>query len=122
MLSFLITRGRIMLSIEEIKKACVFADGFEYLDYDSLCDYIEFDEDYGTIDIYTFMDHKIFYSLFLQRVIEGINNSNTRFIIDTTQHEYNINDTNGNDDRYGVSLKTRDESKEFCIKYILGKL
>ncbi len=127
-----------MLTIEEIKKACEFADGFELV-YEERgkkegCFLREPDsdvffevEDFHKKDLDETLEN-VLYPLFLQRVIEGINshfahNDDGWFI---SQDPSNIKAY-----KYGVvntkawtpfGRFTFDRAKEEAIKYILGKL
>jgi hypothetical protein len=114
-----------MLSVDEIKKGCEFSDGFEYFDagrdWISLTYYGKGDE---TLYISSYLKNNIKYDLFLQRVIEGIN-EDIRFRI---KQESNILDVYLCDDFGDIkSIKqiggdSDDEAKEKAIKYILEKL
>lgn len=114
-----------MLTVEEIKKGCDLAIGFKYLDDSPLCEYIEFEEDYGTIDIHTFMDHKIFYALFLQRIIEGINENLPFFFIRSGAYfdviGYGHDDTPSCEERF-LFFDSIDDAKERAIKYIIERM
>ncbi len=108
-----------MLSIEEIKKACEFAEGFRvtnglglYVPYDNKIHeetYIYYSE---------FMESIVYYPLFLQRVIEGMNRigiANIEQLTETMEIQIGISLYCI---RYGANI---DQAKEEAIRRILGK-
>lgn len=120
-----------MLTVEEIKK-CIEEfkpEGFDYLPskYNSLDDQIRIEgDDYACrYDLYDKTWTNFIYPLFLQRVIEGINNLYNN---DNKDFMYNIVvDYGGLSVRYaGRTLEHYsnfdDEAKEGAIKFILEQL
>ncbi len=112
-----------MLSIEEIKKACEFAEGFE------LRRKTIYVPNGGYIIVEHLNIHKVIYPLFLQRVIEGINEEydkkgdywiNCYFnqICIYSVHS-NMCDANWYIQEFQGDI---DQAKEEAIKYILGKI
>ena len=112
-----------MLSIEEIKKACEFAGGFEIVTYEG--------DDCWSLNgirlskLKNIIGKMVNYSLFLQRVIEGIN-----YKLDI---DYSIEQSFGNTinvihaetetiKTFSNTIRFDDQAKEQAIKYILEKL
>ena len=108
-----------MLSVEEIKKGCEFAEGFTIND-DCIIEPV-------TVGLYEsdLQDRffrEIIYPLFLQRVIEGINKTNIS--INQQSHFIYIYCSNPNFDEYFYYhdySDNIDQAKEALIKYILDK-
>ncbi len=111
-----------MLSIEEIKKACEFAEGFE-INPKGIYSEDGFSRSYNC-----FINTKITYPLFLQRVIEGINshfahNVKGWFISQSPSiikaYGYGVVNVK---DWVPIARFTFDNAKEEAIRYILAKL
>jgi hypothetical protein len=111
-----------MLGIEEIKKACEFADGFDIVNDTKDRFRIFLDKKLVLLGDLGF-SYPSYYSLFLQRVIEGINEGTDYFIY-------------GDDKMLLCGIKNKrvplmpcyyrdqsiDQAKEQAIKYILDQL
>ena len=115
-----------MLSVEEIKKCCEFADGFEYVIVKDMTlkevPAIRIKEkSYYIKDLFVF--NELVYPLLLQRVIEGIN-SGKDWSINQRSLSFDILKRNGFDMIMSNKIiinDSFDQAKEQAIKYILGE-
>ncbi len=124
-----------MLSIEEIKKACEFAEGFEIKQYKietciiTKTGYLHVLNKCGT-RVGNSMNRFTLevYPLFLQRVIEGINkhflnNPNGWWIEDSLEYiETCRRDSPRLYEEHYYYIDNIDKAKEEAIRHILGKL
>ena len=69
-----------------------------------------------------YSDNKLVYPLYLQRVIEAINNIQGRFSIDQSVLGISVNDHEGNSDWYSIVSDSIDEAKEKAIIYIMDHI
>ena len=114
-----------MLEIEEIKKGAKFAEGFEYSPKKDGRPSVTFPDGQWTfLDYPNELFQLITYPLFLQRVIEGINNKGD-YILEINHWCINIYNRHSYDlikqfDFY-EDIEGIDQAKEQAIKYILVK-
>jgi len=114
-----------MLEIEEIKKACEFAEGYRTSRIKT-CNIMTISTpftDLRRID-YWVNENSGDYSLLLQRVIEGINYSESYYCITLDQsglRVWNDNKKRG-DNFYLWCHDSLDQAKEQAIKHILERL
>ena len=118
-----------MLTIEDIKKGCVYTEGFDYherscssfsLIYKQSCFEIEYDTLKHSSNTET-------YELFLQRVMEGIRKHPGNFYIEQTSRVIDVTwymhpTKPGHMERFLVlGSMTIDQAKEEAIKYIFNQ-
>jgi hypothetical protein len=110
-------RRKGMLEIEEIKKACKFAEGFEYLGKGKIIS-----PNCRMRTIKQFQCTEEVYPLFLQRIIEGINKPFCIQYVEYSQNGLSVDMCKGSKIYFGYDIYSIDQAKEQAIKYILDKL
>ncbi len=108
-----------MLSIEEIKKACEFAEGFEWLD----CELLESPDKLGWCksSMKDTRFRSVYYKLLLQKTIEGLN-KNTEINIEAYTYFFRVYNNDLCVEIFSHDEMPIDMAKEIMIKYILGKI
>ena len=118
-----------MLSVEEMKKGCEFADGFEIILGSGLDVIMSIGNTYKTrFNLHELSSDELFtsiyYPLFLQRVIEGINNKGD-FVIEINHWCLNVYNRHSFDliKQFDFFAEIEDiaQAKEQAVKYILEK-
>jgi hypothetical protein len=115
----------IKLTIEDIKKACEFVDGFEIL-YHKVWEngFLIVCPSKSRSYYKDFIEDLTVYPLFLQRVIEGINRKDGMFMIRQNRGGLEIfhNVLDDIKDFYFIGTHDTDQAKTQAIKYILDQI
>lgn len=117
-----------MLNIKEIKKACEFANGFDF-HRTNIGNEIKDCIRLGTTSYYiqdTNYFNVIIYPLFLQRVVEGVNANSENIIISADLDFIDVRFLKDGETEsaknFNIDYNDIDQAKEQAIKYILDKL
>ena len=110
-----------MLTLEQIKQGCEFADGFEYNEDRPTWEFVRYINKSWMIDYNIDADAWVYdkYSDFLQKVRRGINKDCMDYSIDIDDEFLRLKDTYGDviEDFYD-----NDEHLEEAIIYVLNKM